>query len=938
MLRKLNHGIRVGLLGLALCSAYPTITMASADGYVADAKQALAKGKVKEAVIQLKNALKDDPSSTAARLMLGNLYLRMNNAEGAEKELSRAGRLGAPKDEWMVGLAQAKLMRQDFKGLLEEIHPDQTMSKVNRATVIAMRGNAHIAQKNQEEAALAYDEALGVHPSNPMARLGKARLLVSEQKFDEAAAQFTEVLKEYPDHVETRLARGDLYRGLKKSDDAIADYAEAIRLAPNNIRGYMGRALSLIEQQKLDEAEKDVNLLAKRAAKLPISSYLRGLLAFQRKDFDTASEHLQLVLRASPDNLQAQLLYGISSYARGDYRLADDYLSRVMSILTGNQQVAKLLGAVRIKLKEPERAVAVLEPLLEAQTATGPDGKVGTADVQTYALLGSAYIRMGDNEKGAQMMEKAVELEPDHAMLRTQLAASRIVSGNAASAIPELESAVNLGQDLIQADVLLVLSHLSEKNYDKAMSAATELEKRMPDSAIPVNLTGLAMLAQNQHDQARERFNKALKIDPDFLVARMNLARTELAAKQPEQARKHYLEVVKKSPKHLSAMLGLAALETAEGRDKAAEDWLVKANAANPTALQPVLVLAEKYLKRNQGLKANNLLSGLKEDQVNIPGVLRLKGLAQLQSGDFTNAKASFERLSEVLPESIEVWFQLGRAQAASGDHRGARDSFAKAIELDTEFKEPIIWVGLGELELRDKNWQEALNIAKKMQEKFPKHAMSYEIEAAAHRGRGKIQDAIKAIEKAVRVDGTTKRVNLFAHILSASGNAPKAVYMLEEWLEENPDDVTSLTTIGMLHQQMGKFEPALAAYEKIIDLGSENPVVLNNMAWLYLEKNQERALRLSQQAYEIAPERAEIVDTHGWVLFKLGRYKDALNILQQALVLAPQNPEISLHVAQALHHQGRDAEARPLLERVVNDHALTPHAAPARRLLKKLQ
>jgi len=928
MVRTVIKGFRIGMLGLLVGFGMPALSASESEEYLAEARAYLAKGKNKEAVIQLKNALKSDPSNADARLVLGLVYLGAGDAQSAEKELSRARRLGLPKQQWLVALGQALMMQKNYQDILEQIEPDDGMQPEQHATALAIRGNAYIGLGDQAGAVQAYDQALEIQHSNPLARLGKARLLLQQGKVDEAVQQFTEVLVDYPEHAETRLARGDLYRGQGKHKEAIEDFNVVIEKAPHDTRGYVGRALANIAMGQQDEAKPDIKVLRKRAGGLPITHYLAALVAFQEQDFGKASDELQLVLRSAPNNFQAQLLYGIVSYSRGQYTIAEDYLARAVQRGTGNVQLAKLLGASRIKLKNYEGAVEVLEPLLQDEQA---------ADAQTLALLGTAYMLNGDSAKGTEYMDQAVRLAPDQAFLRTQLAAGHIALGDTESAIDTLQAAVELGQELIQADVLLVLSYLERGQFDEALQAATALEERMPDSPIPPNLTGLAYLAEKQLDEAEKKFNQALSIDPSFVVADMNLARLRVAAGQPDQARQHYQDVLKKNPDHIGAMMGMASSEAAAGNQEEAERWVAKANEVDPNALQPILVLADFYLRRNLALKAINLLSGLDENQADTPQALRLRGMAQLQSGNFSSATVTLKRLVEVQPNNVEGWFQLARAQAASGDSDGSRESFDKAIELDEKRELALPWIGKAELELREKRFPEALQLGKDMQEHFPNNAMAYEIEAAAYRGMGDINKALGAVEKAVRVEGSSKRINLFAHTLAAAGKSPKAVFLLQEWLENNPEDGASWTTLGMMLQQMGRADEALQAYESALKYAGGNPVVLNNVAWLYMDRDMERAAKYAKEAYDIAPERAEIVDTYGWILFKQGKQREALNILQQALVIAPRNAEIGLHVAEALHRQGRDAEARPLLERIVEEHQHTQWSAPARELLKRL-
>ncbi|MCB1790776.1 MAG: PEP-CTERM system TPR-repeat protein PrsT, partial [Gammaproteobacteria bacterium] len=500
------------LLGavLAVTLAASPLFAASADDYYAEARAHLAKGEIKSAIIELKNALQADPTHVQARVALGTLHLRNADGAAAAKEFSRARELGALADLWMLGYARALVLQGEFRQLLEETSPDADLPDLQKAELLALRGNAHLALREVDAAVKEYDAALELQSGNAMARLGKAQVLLAANHEDEALEQLNEVLAEDPGHVESRLVRGDLLRRMQRLDDARVDYERAAKDAPNNPRAHIGLALVHIVQRDVDAAKRDLEVLDRiTKGTLPALNYLRALVSFQEGDYGRASDELQSLLRVAPSNLQAQLLYGIVSYAREEYTLADDYLSRVLSSVPGNSQVIKLVGAARLKLKQPDRASEVLESVVSDETQ----------DAQLLALLGTAYIQMGDNERGARLIERAVELDPDQALLRTQLAVGKIATGDTSEAISQLESAVALGQDVVQADVLLVLSYLNKREYEKAIAASQALEARMADSPIPQNLTGLAYLAQRQFDLAREHFNAALKKDPKFLVA-----------------------------------------------------------------------------------------------------------------------------------------------------------------------------------------------------------------------------------------------------------------------------------------------------------------------------------------------------------------------------------------------------------------------------------
>ena len=915
--------LATALLGLAVMGQ----AAESVDDYYRDAQSYLAKGDTKAAVIQLKNGLQADPSHVASRLLLGQAYLRLADGGAAEKEFGRAGELGATAEQWLPGLGRALALQQNFAALLERVGVDASMRPEVQADVLALRGDAYLATGQINEAVQAYDEALTKDTTNANARLGKARVLVAQKRLDQARIELDGLIQSHPDLAEARIVRGELARQAGQLDLAGTDFAKAIELEPNNLRGYLGHSLVSIARKQPDAALKDVAEIRQRFGQLPFANYVHALAAFQKRDLDQAAEQLQLALRAMPTHLQSQLLYGVVSYAKGDYQIADEYLGRVASSLPTDPAVAKLLGATRLKLKAAERAVQALQPAADAHPQ----------DAQLLALLGNAYLQAGDNTKGSEYMAKAVELDPDQALLRTQLALGRLAGGDTSGAISELESAVELGQDLVQADVLLVLSYLKKGEFDKALQAAEHLEQRMPDSPIPYNLTGLAYLANKDFAKADAEFVTALEKDPNFVVALMNRARLALVANRPEAAVEHYEAVLAKLPKHVGAMLGLATLAQQRGDAEAMESWLSRAHDANPQALQPILLLAELRLRQGAPLKAMNLLSDLPEGAADQPAALRLKGMAQLQGGEFANAVHTLNRLVEKQPQYLEGWFQLARAQAAAGDLEAARASFRRATALDKGNKLPLVWAGLGELELRAKDHAAALAVAQEMQTRFPGNAMAFEIEAAAQQGLGDRDKALDALAQAVRAESNTRRVNLYARALAASGKTDQATQVLRTWLEQQPDDVTSWTTLGMLQQQAGQDAEAIAAYEKVLALAPDNAVILNNAAWLYQQKGDSRGLELAKRAYEAAPERPEIVDTYGWILLQRGKKAEGLTVLQQALVAAPRNPEIALHVAEGLHLNGRDGEARPLLQRVIADNRGSRWQEQAQALLNKL-
>jgi putative PEP-CTERM system TPR-repeat lipoprotein len=903
------------------------ITASEADGHFQEARDYLAAGKLRPAIIELKNALQRDPGHIESRLLLAEAYLRTGEAAGAEKEFVRAGELGAAPPRWVPGYGQALLQQGKFQALLDRISVDDGLEPAQRADVLAMRGQALLALSQRESAAAAYEQALALDPKHAAARLGKIRLLILDRQFDTALESAAALVQDHPEHVEALVTKGELQRQLRQFDQAEIDFKRAIQLAPRTLQAYVGLGLVHVAQRKPDLALEDVAALRKQFPDVPVAGYIHALAAFQKGDMQTASEQLQQVLAASPEQLQAQLMYGVVNYAQGRYQLAEEYLTRIHTRMPGEPMVAKLLAAARMKLNQPDQAIAVLEPL----TASHGD------DAQLLALLGTAHLQAGDNNRGAEYMARAVELAPDQALLRAQLAMGQLASGDTPSAISELEQAVQLDQEIVQADVLLVMSYLRAGELDKALQAGARLRERKPDSPVAINLVGLVHLANKDFQAADKAFRDALAKDPNFLVARMNLARSALAQQDPDSAARHYQEVLDRQPGDQGAMLGLAALAKARGDAQAYEQWLTRARQANPGALAPILLMAELQLREGDPLKTTTTLNDLAEADQGRPEVLRLRGMALIQAGQFSNAIRVLEQLTRDRPDAIEGWFQLGRAQVGAGDLPAARASFERAVELDTKAQVPLLLIALAELEFKAGDPAAALAVAQRLQQQQPDNPAGYELAANAHRELNQPDNAIAALERAIQIAPSGQRARALAVARSTAGDPAAAAAGLQDWLEQQPGDVASRSALAMLQQQSGQLTAAIANYEAVIEAAPKHPVMLNNLAWLYLQQQDPRAEEIARRAYEAAPQKPEIIDTYGWVLFKLGKTEEGLRLLQQALVLAPRTAEIGLHVAEALHQAGRAAEARRVLDGIQREHPTGKWAEAAEALRSRL-
>ena len=117
----------------------------------------------------------------------------------------------------------------------------------------------------------------------------------------------------------------------------------------------------------------------------------------------------------------------------------------------------------------------------------------------------------------------------------------------------------------------------------------------------------------------------------------------------------------------------------------------------------------------------------------------------------------------------------------------------------------------------------------------------------------------------------------------------------------------------GIALERSKQWGRAKADFLKALELQPEQPYVLNYLGYSWVErgKNLEQAQSMIARAVKQRGNDGYIVDSLGWVLYQVGKYKDAVKQLERAVRLRPQDPIINDHLGDAYWRVGRRQEAR---------------------------
>ena len=218
---------------------------------------------------------------------------------------------------------------------------------------------------------------------------------------------------------------------------------------------------------------------------------------------------------------------------------------------------------------------------------------------------------------------------------------------------------------------------------------------------------------------------------------------------------------------------------------------------------------------------------------------------------------------------------------------------------------------------------------------------------AEALRRSGKPDAAIEVLENLARTHSSLAMVH------SSLGDAFRQMERFEEAvraydtaLAQYEEEVNGQWFIyyarGISHERLDKWVEAEADFRKALELNPEQPQVLNYLGYSLVEKQVklDEALGMIERAVAARPDSGYIVDSLGWVLFRLGRYDEAVAPMERATELMAIDPIVNDHLGDVYWSVGRFLEAEFQWKRALSfvDFGDASQEADPDRIRRKLE
>ena len=919
------------LISTVAAGCGPTPTPAE---YLERARAHESAGKYRAAAIETRNALQSDGENVDARLLLGLLQLRLGDAVGAEKELTRARALGA--DVAAVRPALARSLR--LQGKFDELRAldGAGLPAEDESAILANRAYGHLAAGEAALARADAERALELDPASADATLVLAWIDAAAGDLAAAESRLRARLDAAPGDAGAWELLGDVEQAAGRPAQALAAYDEAIELSNRTLGARLKRAQVRLARGDDEAALTDLDALSKAGVEMPDIDLARGQIDLRAGDLGEAQLRFENALKTEPDYPPALGNLALTHLALGNLEQAEQYGKQMMSATGDSDAARRLLAAVRLESGRHELAADTLEPML--QNGNDPfaarlmNAALLKQDKHEQAIEGMLLVAAGLlPEDGESVVAPESPLVLARAPRRELL--EEITGGDAAAM--EREPVENfLDED--DRRIARVLELLARGRNEEALKEAEVLRAALPDSAVPHNLIGRVHLAGRREPAARAAFERALESDARDVTALQALARLDLRAGDADAARARLEKALSGSGDSESVLLFLARLEAQAGDEAAMLEWLEQARAEHADSAAPIMLLARYRASRAEHERALEELGELDERQRAQPVALQLEGASLLALRRFDAALERFDALVDRQSDQPQWHYLRAQAHAGLSDNEATLHDLERALELAPEHVPSLL--AMTNLEILRGDFDAAEARVDELRDLIPGRA---ELDAVAARlAERREAGPAQGVPDELRIE-SSKEALTAARDLYAKGEPDKATGLLETWLGANPQDIAVRLTLANTYAGLERIDQAIGEYETLLEGGEEalpeqaRLAALNNLAWYLRDRDAARAVDYAERALAVTPDSVATLDTLAMIHFGQGDFDAAKAAYRRASAIGIDDPSVRFHGARIEAALGNDAAARAILEPLVDGGIEFPEAEEAAELLE---
>jgi len=444
-----------------------------------------------------------------------------------------------------------------------------------------------------------------------------------------------------------------------------------------------------------------------------------------------------------------------------------------------------------------------------------------------------------------------------------------------------------------------------------------------------------------KHELAISMEREAVRLNPENITYRRTFAEIYINALEFDSAVVVFEEIVRLDPNDHEAWSALAHIQQMRNPAKAQQIYEQIIDRFGPDG-DAYFQLAQIYAAANRMSDAISALRGLLSIDPGNNEIKKALADLYLRSNSIDTALAMYQELVEIDPNNLEVRGAVARAYLLKHDYDKAAEQFETVMSKDSATADEQIRFGqvfVSFIERDSAVAPVAITMFERIREKHPDDWRPYWMLGAIHNimrndslalinfsnvierakwnpdgwvgvasfyyDHGKFTEAIDLLREAEKFVTDEYRIHLILGISYQRIRKPvEAATALEKALLLNSKSPDAASALGLVYNELQRYEESDTMYERALRLGAQDDLVLNNYSYSLAERGiqLDRALAMSKKALAKQPENQSYLDTYGWIHYKLGDFKEAERWIRKAIELGSTSAVVHDHLGDVYY------------------------------------
>ena len=597
-----------------------------------------AQKQYREAVVEYRNAIRQDPRFGEARYRLAEAYAQLGNAEAAYSEQIRAADLLPDNTEVQLKAAAYLLLTSQFEEAKARAVKVLERDPRNVQALVIL-GNASAGMSDVIGAIAEIQQAIEIDPSRSGSYTNLGSLRLAQGDREQARTAFLKAVEIEPASVTARLGLAMFQWGTDDLKGAEQSLKTALALDAGHLLANRALASYYLSTGRATEAESYLKTLAAAGGdteKMTLADYY--IRADRPND---ARRLLEVVARTDgPSATEAQMRLAAVAYQANRIAEAHTALDKVLADEPANSAALLLKASWLNREGQTQAAMERAHGLVAADPRSAP----------AHYLLGTIQVQARDFDGAAKSFNEVLRLNPRATDAQMQLSRLALARGDTSSAIWRAQEAGKNSTGSPEPSLILSRAFLAQGQTARAESELSALLKQYPD------------------DSGVHALNAALKVlKKDFSGARLE-----------------YERALKLEPGSIDALTGLAMLEIAQNKAPAAGARMETFLSTSPDRPEVLALAARVFVASKDFAKAETLLRRLIEVDRNSMIGYSLLGQVYLIQEKLEPAKVEFENRARLNPKDATARLMVAMILETQQNIGEAKKKYEEVLALDS--------------------------------------------------------------------------------------------------------------------------------------------------------------------------------------------------------------------------------------------------------------